>query len=215
MINLQQFGPPTRVALTLTEGLSCGATDPVWMFLITNELTGATVSFISEDISASPGRFNEFIWQSVGPTAQDLQDGKFYAADPGQWSYDAYQMPTGSTSLDPLEAVGLAETGTLTLIGATPSLPSFSNGPAIIPTFDDPRPCLYTFTAYDTYSGGSGPPPGTPFPGQVTINLVDDNVWEYTGSSWISTSPITWSCYDISSTGQRYQYDGVSWHLRN
>lgn len=106
MVNIEQLGPETRVVLTLNECL-CGTDQVSWLFLLTNMVTGATVAFTAPDISQSPGRYNEFIWQSVGATAVDLQDGKFHLVDAGTYRYDVYQMPySGCTGSIVLEGAG-------------------------------------------------------------------------------------------------------------
>lgn len=91
MINLTHYGATAeRVCLTLTEAASCGYTG-AWGFLLTSAVTGATVVFTAPDVSASPGRYNEFLWQSVGPTGQDLGNGMVYLPDSGTYDYVAYE----------------------------------------------------------------------------------------------------------------------------
>lgn len=237
MINLDYLGDPARVVLTLTEAISCGATDAAWLFVLTNKLTGATVAFTAPDVSQSPGRYNQFEWQSVGLTSSsidvslspaieglypgasgeyelgatingypswqlvgstgatsmvyfegstavvfsapswvlfyeggfmaygttggtspigipfsdgvggtctvaqfspvDLYDGRFHVADSGTYRYDAYQMAiTVPQDLDPANAIGLAETGTLILWESGATLPNFETPTTTIPTFE-------------------------------------------------------------------------------
>lgn len=90
MINLTQLGPTgQRVCLTLTEA-TCNGTGP-WAFLLESVVTGSTVLFTAPDVSNSPGRYQEFVWQSVGPTGVDLTDGRIYLSDAGTYDYTAYQ----------------------------------------------------------------------------------------------------------------------------
>lgn len=94
MINLTQNGPTgQRVCLTLTEAASCGYTGG-WAFLLTSPVTGATVMFTAPDVSTSPGRYNEFVWQSVAEGSQDLSDGRVYLPDAGTYDYVAYEAVT-------------------------------------------------------------------------------------------------------------------------
>lgn len=139
MVNLDFLGATAqRVCLTLVEA-TCNGTGP-WGFTLSSPVTGASVSFVSPDVSNAPGRYQEFLWQSVGPTAQDLQDGKFSFADPGTLDYSAFQLITGATDVNPSTVVMKVETGRVTLHPANVSLPSYTEddpGTVITPTYGE------------------------------------------------------------------------------
>lgn len=62
--------------------------------------------------------------------------------------------------------------------------------------------------ADSVYSGGSGAPPGTPADGTVTINLVDNKVYTFSGGSWnAGSTPSNGDYRLVASTGTWYCYN--------
>lgn len=138
MVNLDFLGATSqRVCLTLVEA-TCNGTGP-WGFTLSSPVTGASVSFVSPDVSNSPGRYQEFLWQSVGPTSQDLQDGRFHLADAGTVDYVAYQLSPGATQVAG-NVLSTVETGRVTLHPTAAVLPAYTEddpGTVTIPTYGE------------------------------------------------------------------------------
>ncbi len=118
-VNLLYDTPSQRVVLTLSESC-CGCTGPFVLGFV-NELTGATASATVTDVSTGPGRYNEFLITTTGPTGSS---GVYLQA--GQHTYTASDL-----------LGNVLETGRVWVEGPAEVLPEFDEPTPVTPTFDD------------------------------------------------------------------------------
>lgn len=107
-------GQANEVVLTLNEKLTI--TNASFVFVFTNDITGASVTFTATDTSTSIERYNQFtITENV---VQDFYNGTISLDNQGSWTYKVYETPTASPiDLDDLGAE--LESGKVNVIGTS------------------------------------------------------------------------------------------------
>ncbi len=109
------------VVLTLTEKSTLAA--PVYLFEFINRQTAVKSYFIAEDISGFQQRFNKFI--IVEKETPDPLEGEIELILTGQYSYNVYEQES-ETNLNPSLALGIVETGKVTVTGSITPVPEYT-----------------------------------------------------------------------------------------
>lgn len=106
MIRIVKGELSNDLILTLTEKQTL--TNPYFLFYLTHDMTGASASFISEDISDYPDRYNEFIVSEK--SNPDRTAGEVELIHDGSYTYKVYEqisstnlLPELATNQSPLE----------------------------------------------------------------------------------------------------------------
>lgn len=112
MINTEFLGATGEfIVMTLWEG-ACGHTGP-WAISVFNEQYDYQTTFVTADLSPSPGRYQIFRVRSVAQADIDLLNGEFYVQTPGQYFYKAYPYLGNNTlPISPSDIGPEAERGT-------------------------------------------------------------------------------------------------------
>lgn len=105
-------GQSNKVVVTLTE--KCTLTNPLFIFVFTNDTTSDEVTFTADDTSNSKIRFNEFtIVESDTP---DVYNGIISLNPQGDWSYKVYETENVSP-IDLNDKITMVEEGKVKVIG--------------------------------------------------------------------------------------------------
>lgn len=118
--------------LTCTE--SSVLQNPDYIFVLTSQATGATVTFYAQDISSSPA-YNRFQISEVAASSVDVQDAKVSLKPQGYWNMVVYEtVASVPHNLDINNAIGIVERGIVQVIGSTASLSTPSYAARSLPT---------------------------------------------------------------------------------
>lgn len=115
MINIRQNDSngdhSNHCVFTLME--SATLTNPTFIFKLTNDFSGQSKIFTATDISTSPSRFNEFIWQALKSNqTEDFHNGHVKLFPTGFWSYEIGEANVVSPpSYDWNDVVSIVEVG--------------------------------------------------------------------------------------------------------
>jgi hypothetical protein len=107
-------GQANEVVLTLNEKLTIS--NASFVFVFTNDITGASVTFTADDTSTAIERYNQFtITES---SSQDVYNGTITLVNQGNWSYKVYETPTASP-IDLSDLGAELESGKVNVIGTS------------------------------------------------------------------------------------------------
>ena len=107
-------GQANEVVLTLNEKLTIS--NASFVFVFTNDITGASVTFTADDTSTAIERYNQFT--ITENAVQDVYNGTISLVNQGFWTYKVYETPTVSPiDLDDLGAE--LESGKVNVIGTS------------------------------------------------------------------------------------------------
>lgn len=110
-MHLQQ-GQANPITLTLTE--KCTLDAPVFLFHLLHRQTGNEYTFIAQDITLYPNRYNEFsIVEKAGANNLNSEVTLPYT---GQYYYAVYEQES-TTNLDIEQATTIVETGICIVLG--------------------------------------------------------------------------------------------------
>jgi len=105
-------GQANEVVLTLNEKLTIS--NASFVFVFTNDITGASVTFTADDTSTAIERYNQFtITES---SSQDVYNGTITLVNQGNWTYKVYETPTASP-IDLSDLGAELESGKVNVIG--------------------------------------------------------------------------------------------------
>jgi hypothetical protein len=108
--------------LTLTE--KCTLTNPLFLFRFINDESKVSYTFIAQDTSLHPDRYNRFtITEKLNPT---LTASEVYLPLPGFYHYEIYEQ-TSPTNLNYTLSTGIVETGKVKVIGTASTTTAYDN----------------------------------------------------------------------------------------
>jgi|SRR6185437_135306 len=107
-------GTVNTIVLTLTENISIS--NPVFLFVFTNDQTRQAYQCIAADQSGFTYRYNEFFISETASPAPFA--GGVSLPSPGDYHYAVYQQ-TSTSNLDPTLAERLLETGKMIVLASS------------------------------------------------------------------------------------------------
>ncbi len=117
---MEYIGLNTPTELNFTLYSNCvNITNPFFSFVVQNKDSNECFTFSQLDHSSAPYYYNSFT-MSISTTMSGLTAG-IIMANPGMYNYSIYEMGT-SYSLNISSAVGLVESGILTIVGTVSPL---------------------------------------------------------------------------------------------